>query len=105
MDHPTFLYLIGAFVGILLAVIGVFLKRLLKQLDDRSEQFDIKFDRLLEKFDLLNSTIFEHKADVEVIKEQIHTHARDINSMNNLFDRVRHIESELSGIKVKTGMH
>ena len=87
MDTETMMYIIG----ILLAVIGVFLFRLLSQID-----------QLIAIVAELKSTIIEHKGDVSVIKEQITFHAKEIDEMNKLWDRVRAVENEITGIKART---
>jgi hypothetical protein len=77
-------------IPIMLLIIGVFLSRLLNQ-----------FDELLKKFDVLNTTMLEHKADVDVIKEQISNHSKELIDINLLWDRVRIVENDVTTIKAR----
>lgn len=82
-------------ITLLLTVIGVFLLRLLHQIDQLTNQFR----DLIEIVAVVKTALVEHKGDVLVIKEQINNHTQDIKDMNLLFDRIRIVENELTGIK------
>jgi len=99
MEQVHYLPIIGAFISLLLLIIGWFLNRLIKQQDLAHEQTGAQFKSLLEKFDTLNTTMLEHKTDVEVIKEQINTHSRELGAFNQIFDRIRIVESDVSVLK------
>ena len=82
-------------VGLLLGIVGVFLLRLLAQIDKVTAQFN----ELIIIVSDLKTTLVEHKGDVMVIKEQISTHARDIEDINKIWDRMRNVESEVAIIR------
>lgn len=84
-------------VGLLLGIVGVFLLRLLAQIDKVTSQFN----ELIVIVGDLKTTLVEHKGDVMVIKEQISTHARDIEDINKIWDRMRNVESEVAIIRSK----
>ena len=85
----------------MLFIIGWFLRRIADQYDSAQLNHNEQFDKLLKKFDILTEIIYEHKSDVEVIKEQISTQKRELLVMNNLFERVRVVENEITGIKAR----
>ena len=93
--------IIGSAIMIMLTIIGWFLNRIAAQYDQAQKNHNEQFDKLLKKFDTLTAIIYEHKSDVEVIKEQINTHTKEMASINNLFDRVRSVENEITGIKAR----
>jgi hypothetical protein len=99
MEQPLFLTIVGTFVLILLGIIGFFLSRIADQYDVAQANHNEQFDKLLKKFDVLTEIIYEHKSDVEVIKEQINTHNRALNSIDIIYDRLRVVETEVSVIK------
>ena len=99
--EAQFLTIVGAFVMILLGVIGFFLKRIADQYDEAQRNHNEQFDKLLKKFDVLTEIIYEHKTDVEVIKEQINTHNKEIGSFNNIYDRIRKIETSVEVINAR----
>ena len=86
MDHSITIYIIG----LLLTVIGVFLLRLLKQID-----------RLIEIVGELKSALIEHQGTVSVIEEKISFQSKEIEDMNKLFDRVRAVESDIIEMKAR----
>ena len=95
----TLLGVVGGFISILLLIIGWFLSRLIDQQDDAHQSTAAQFKALLDKFDVLNSTMHEHKTDVGVIKAQVADHATRLHEMNNVYDRLRTVESEIAVIK------
>jgi hypothetical protein len=101
MEQTLFFSIVGTFILILLAIIGFFLKRIAEQYDAAQENHNQQFDKLLKKFDVLTEIIYEHKSDVEVIKEQINTHNRALNSIDVIYDRLRVVETDLSIFKSK----
>jgi hypothetical protein len=84
-------------VGLLLGIVGVFLLRLLAQIDKVTAQFN----ELIVIVGDLKTTLVEHKGDVMVIKEQISTHARDIEDINKIWDRMRNVENKVAIIESK----
>ena len=77
------------YVGtVLLAVIGVFLMRLLRQID-----------QLITIVAEVKTALIEHKGDVLVIKEQVSNHTKELDDINLLWDRVRIVENDITGIK------
>lgn len=102
MEHAQFLAIIGSVIMILLVIIGWFLRRIADQYDSAQENHNQQFDKLLKKFDVLTEIIYEHKSDVEVIKEQINTHNRALNSIDTLYDRLRLVERDVEVIKAKS---
>ena len=73
---------------ILLAVIGVFLMRLLLQID-----------QLITIVAQLKTALLEHKGDVMVIKELVSNHTKELDGINLLWDRVRNVENDTTRIK------
>lgn len=104
MELSLFLTIVGSVILLLLAIIGFFLKRIADQYDQAQENHNEQFDKLLKKFDVLTEIIYEHKSDVEVIKEQINSHNRELNSINTIYDRLRLVEKDVEVIKSK-GLH
>lgn len=94
------LSLIGGLVTLLLGIIGWFLVRLIDQQDDAHQSTSEQFKALLGKFDMLNDTMHEHKADVGVIKSQVAEHATKLHEMNRVYDRLRSVESDIAVIKI-----
>ena len=101
MEHLTNLTITDFLNPILLAIVALFLRRLLKQ-----------FDELLLKVEQLNSTLqdhkkdvsvalTEHKTDVALITEKINGHTREIQEINILWDRIRVVENDITSIKAR----
>lgn len=82
-------------ITLLLTIIGVFLLRLLHQIDQLTNQFK----DLIEIVAVVKTALVEHKGDVLVIKEKIQNQTKDIQDMNGLYDRIRLVENEITGIK------
>jgi len=82
-------------ITLLLTVIGVFLMRLLNQIDELTTQFKDLIDIVA----VVKTALVEHKGDVLVIKEKIENNTKDIQDMNMLYDRIRLVENEITGIK------
>ena len=91
MPNETLIYVIT----LLLTVIGVFLMRLLHQIDELTTQFKDLIDIVA----VVKTALVEHKGDVLVIKEKIENNTKDIQDMNMLYDRIRLVENEITGIK------
>lgn len=102
MENALYISVVGTLIMILLTIIGWFLNRIAKQYDEAQSTHNEQFDKLLTKFDVLTEIIYDHKKDVEVIKEQINTHSRELNGVNILFDRVRIVESDIAVLKDRT---
>ena len=88
-------------VPILLAGIAFFLQRLIKQQDHAHTATQTQFASLLDKIDVLTKTLTEHKTDVAVLAERVGSHTKSIDDVNKLYDRVREIENDITGIKAK----
>ena len=91
--------IIGGFIASLLGIIGWFLVRLIDQQDDAHQSTGEQFKALLGKFDMLNDIMHEHKTDVGMIKVQVADHATRLHEMNNVYDRLRAVESDMAVIK------
>lgn len=90
---------IGGFIAFLLTIIGWFLVRLIEQQDEAHESTATQFAALLGKFDMLNSTMQEHKTDVGVMKVLVDEHSEKLRNMNHVYDRLRQVESDVVAIK------
>jgi len=86
LEHTIVIYIIG----LLLTVIGVFLLRLLKQID-----------RLIEIVGELKSALIEHQGTVSVIEEKIGFHAKALEDMNKLWELVRSLQTDMTVLKSK----
>lgn len=96
MSHITIANFI---VPILLAGIAFFLQRLIKQQDQAHVATQTQFASLLDKIDVLTETLMSHKTDVAVLAERVGNHTKSIDDINKLYDRVREIENDITGIK------
>ena len=103
MTVPELLGIIGSLLCLMLGVISWFLKRIVGQYDRAQESNTSQFEQLIKRFDVLTEIIYEHKTDVEVIKEQVKVHNRGFADMNILYDRVRKVETDVEVIKARTG--
>jgi len=105
MDHDYLLPIAEFLIVTLLGVIGWVLTKFYEQQKQTHESNQSQFKQLLDKLDILNSTMVEHRTDVVVIKEQISNHLDDLKENKDQHDyfykTLRIHENDITSIKAK----
>jgi GTP:adenosylcobinamide-phosphate guanylyltransferase len=91
--------IVSGIIIFMLGIIGWFLIRFVRQYDEANKDHVTMFDKLIKRFDTLTAIIYEHKTDVEVIKTQLNSYNKDLQSVDTLYERVRVVENDVAFLK------
>jgi len=105
MEHDYLLPIAEFLIVTLLGIIGWVLSKFYEQQKQTHESNQSQFKQLLDKLDVLNTTMLEHRTDVEVIKNQVTNHFNDLEENKDQHDyfyrTLREHENDITSIKTK----
>jgi predicted nucleic acid-binding Zn-ribbon protein len=105
LENVSVLSIAGFLIVMLLGIIGWVLDKFYNQQKETHKSNQDQFEKLLEKLDVLNMTMVEHRTDVVVIKEQISNHLEDLKENKEQHDyfylTLRKHDNDITSIKSK----